>query len=63
MLYIVKRDGTEVPFDKDKIIKAINGAFIEVDGQLYEDDTAKDIAKDIENTLELLNHTTTVERI
>ena len=63
MLLIIKRDGTEVPFDKDKIIKAINGAFIEVDGQLYEDDTAKDIAKDIENTLSLLNHTTTVEHI
>ena len=63
MVYIIKRDGTTVPFDKDKIIKAINGAFIEVDGQLYEDDTAKDIAKDIENTLKLLSHTTTVEHI
>ena len=46
---ILKRDGTYVDFDKTKIINAINKAFIEVDGQLYEDDTAKDIANDIEN--------------
>ena len=47
MIKVVKRDGTEVPFDKQKIINAINAAFIEVDGQLYEDDTAKDIANEI----------------
>ena len=46
---ILKRDGTYVDFDKTKIINAINKAFIEVDGQLYEDDTARDIANDIEN--------------
>ena len=46
---IQKRDGTYVDFDKTKIINAINKAFIEVDGQLYEDDTARDIANDIEN--------------
>lgn len=48
MYLIVKRDGTEVPFDRDKIIHAINGAMLEVDGQIYEYDTAKDIARDIE---------------
>lgn len=31
MLYIVKRDGSVVEFDKNKIINAINKAFIEVD--------------------------------
>ena len=31
MLYIVKRDGSIVEFDKNKIINAINKAFIEVD--------------------------------
>ena len=62
-MFIVKRDGTQVPFDKDKIIRAINRAFLEVDGQVYEYDTARDIARDIENTLMLLNHTTTVEHI
>lgn len=48
-MYIIKRDGTVVLFDKNKIINAINKAFIEVDGQLYENDTATDIANDIES--------------
>lgn len=48
-MYIIKRDGTVVLFDKNKIINAINKAFIEVDGQLYENDTAIDIANDIES--------------
>lgn len=48
MIYITKRDGTEVPFIKDNIIQAINKAMIEVDGILYETDTANDIADDIE---------------
>ena len=51
MYQIVKRDGTFVPFDKDKIIRAINGAMLEVDGKIYEYDTAKDIANDIERDL------------
>lgn len=45
---IVKRDGNIVPFDKDKIISAINKAFLEIDGVLYETDTAKSIANEIE---------------
>ena len=52
MFLILKRDGTKVPFDKDKIIRAINGAMLEVDGKVYEYDTAKDIASDIEKELE-----------
>lgn len=48
-MYIIKRDGTVVLFDKNKIINAINKAFIEVDGQLYENDTTTDIANDIES--------------
>ena len=47
-MYIIKRDGTQVPFDKQKIITAINSAFLEVDGILYETDTAEDIADEIE---------------
>ena len=47
-MLIVKRDGTQVQFDRDKIINAINKAFIEVDGKLYETDTAYDIAVEIE---------------
>ena len=46
-MVIIKRDGSEVSFDANKIINAINKAFIEVDGQLYENDTATDIAIEI----------------
>ena len=49
MIYIVKRNGSKVPFDKEKVITAINKAFLEVDGMLYEEDTAKDIADEIYN--------------
>ena len=52
MMYVVKRNGTKVPFDKEKIIKAINSALIEVDGELYETDTAEDIAAEIEQKVE-----------
>lgn len=58
---VIKRDGTIVPFDKYKIINAINKAFLEVDGQLYETDTAADIAKEIESNFE--NSTLEVEKI
>ena len=44
---IIKRNGDTVPFNKEKIIDAINKAFLEVDEILYEEDTAKDIADDI----------------
>ena len=32
MIQIMKRDGTLVPFNKDKIVIAINQAFLDVDG-------------------------------
>ena len=51
MIQIRKRDNTLVDFDKEKIINAIIGAFLEVDGVLYEDDTAQDIADDIEQDI------------
>lgn len=47
-MYIVKRNGEKALFDKNKIINAINSAFIDVDGILYETDTAEDIADEIE---------------
>ena len=47
MIFIQKRGGSEVPFNRQKIIDAINRAFLEVDKKLYEDDTAKDIADEI----------------
>lgn len=46
---VIKRDGSIVPFDKQKIVNAINKAFIEVYGELYEDETAQAIAADVEN--------------
>ena len=51
MIYIKKRDGTLVEYDRLKIINAINGAFLDVDGTLYETDTAQDISIDIEKRI------------
>ena len=48
---IIKRDGSQVPFDQQKIINAIHAAFMEVDGKIYETDTAEDIAHDIALTV------------
>lgn len=58
---IIKRNGSVVPFDKVKIENAINKAFLEVDGILYETETAKDIADDIEKYN--LKNNMTVEEI
>ena len=44
---MTKRNGEHVPFDRQKIINAINKAMIEVDGDLYEIETAESIAEDI----------------
>ena len=46
-MVIIKRDGTSTSFDANKIVNAINKAFTEVDGKIYENDTATDIAVDI----------------
>lgn len=46
-MFIIKRNGDVEVFDKAKIITAINKAFTEVDGKIYEFDTAMDIANDI----------------
>ena len=48
---IIKRNGSKVPFDQQKIINAINAAFMEVDGKIYETDTAEDIAHEIALTI------------
>ena len=57
MNYIIKRNGNIVPFDRNKIVQAINKAFIEVDGQVYEDDTSNSIADDIQRRIEYFNNT------
>ena len=60
---VIKRSGAIVPFNKYKIINAINRAFIEVDGELFETETAIDIAEDLEYNYKLSGQTPTVEQI
>ena len=65
---VMKRNGDVVPFDRKKIVTAINSAFIDVDGQIYETDTASDIAYDIERDFEFIQsqvktHIPSVEQI
>lgn len=60
---VIKRDGTIVPFDIEKIIVAINKAFVEVDGALYEEDTANDIAYEIGCKVANMKDCITVEEI
>lgn len=45
---IIKRDGSLANFDKQRIINAINKAFIEVDGSILNEEIAQEIANDIE---------------
>ena len=47
MYQVKKRDGSIVDFDRTKVINAVNAAFLDVDGLLYETDTAEDIAEEI----------------
>lgn len=44
---VIKRDGSKVYFDIQKIITAINKAMVSVDGCLYDTDIAVDIAEEI----------------
>ena len=46
---IVKRDGKEVPYNREKIICAINKALLEMDGNLNSDYISKNVAISIEN--------------
>ena len=46
---IVKRDGTQVPYDRNKIICAINKALLEVDGNIYFSYISENVATSIES--------------
>ena len=48
---VIKRDGRKVPFDKEKIKKAITSAFVEAEGEVstYARDKAAEIARYIES--------------
>lgn len=61
MIQVIKRDGSLVPFDKQKIINAINAAFVDVDGELKDKYTATDIADNIETLLKLTTPVALVE--
>ncbi len=60
---VIKRNGDVVPFDGERIVSAINKAFIDVDGELYENDTAADIALEIGQVADQLNRPLSVEEI
>ena len=47
-MLIIKRDGKRVPFNKQKVIDAVNKALLEVDGCLYETETADEIGEAVE---------------
>lgn len=43
-MFVIKRDGTKVLFDQEKIVNAISKAMLSVYGAIYETDTAEEIA-------------------
>ena len=49
---VVKRDGTQVPYDRNKIICAINKALLEVDGNIYSSYISENVATSIESYFE-----------
>ena len=61
MIVVIKRDGTKVPFDKNKIKIAVLKAFLEVDNE--ETQYAKEKAREIANYIESLNKDMNVEEI
>ena len=65
-MLIIKRDGTKVLFNKQKVIDAVNKALYEVDGCLYETETAEEIGEAVEAHVlgaEMIGETLTVEDI
>ena len=44
-MHVIKRDGTRVLFNPDKIVRAINKAMVSAYGSVYESDTAEEIAE------------------
>ena len=49
---VIKRDGTQVPYDRNKIICAINKALLEVDGDICSKYISENVATSIENYFE-----------
>ena len=65
MIYVIKRDGRQVPFDTDKIHKAILKAFKAVDGVItpYAEIKAENIANYIEGYCEEEKEPLSIEEI
>lgn len=57
---VIKRDGRELPFDKDKIVKAVVKSFVDNN---YSSDDAMPIATKIADEIEGVNKTLSVEEI
>ena len=51
-IVVVKRDGTEVPYDRNKIIIAVTKAILEVEGKICKQFLAQNIAKSVDSYLE-----------
>ena len=49
---VIKRDGTQVPYDRNKIICAINKALLEVDGDICSKYISENVATSIESYFE-----------
>lgn len=60
---IIKRNGDKVPFNAEKIITAINKAFVEVDGNVRNPQIAKSIAENIHDYAVAANRPLSVEEI
>ena len=57
---VIKRNGTKVPYEKEKVYSALTKAFIEVDGQIYEDETINEI---VDTVTKFIKTERTVEEI
>ena len=63
MLQVIKRNGTLVPFDRQKIVRAIDAAFIEVDGELIAVELSDLIADMVEENIPDTATTISVEEL
>ena len=61
MKQVIKRNGKKVKFDKEKIINAIEKAFLEVDGEVIDKSHQK--AKEIAGYIESQDKNLSVEEI
>ena len=61
-MYVIKRDGTSVPFDRSKIKIAVEKAMKNGSG-LYHPDIAEAVARDCEKYFIDLNETPTIYKI